>query len=302
MKQYLFILFVFGIFIIYGLLQNSYADQSNVSFANNLMTADIDSPSSVVIGKQFTINIILTNHASYERDNVTVTVEGQSGILPISEKEFSVSQISGYGSYAKTMIFQVLPNATIGTQYMNMRFAVGQDAFYNNALLIHVTEKPRVEINIDAPDSIFANAEFPFQVNVEGQGTGLHNATIKISPPKDITFRGETLQTFTDIDKNTPITMSARLVTNNSQVDIEHHIPFQVFVDYTDDSGDKKEQSSTTSIILRPRSMFELGSEGGFWIGNTYFSPTVDSVGIVVAIGVPLIIHLYKKSKKKRVT
>ncbi|MGI0027026.1 MAG: hypothetical protein ACREAD_04215 [Nitrosopumilaceae archaeon] len=295
-----------------GFQQYAFAELSDINFFQYLH-AKIEIPSSVVAGKQFTIGFVIQNQGASEVDNITILTHAESDIISLSGNGFTIPRLASDGSYATTMNFQVLPNATLGTQYVNMNFTSmikdslldnnNSTSFYNNAFTIQITEKPKLDIQIIVPESIFANAEFPFQATITGQGTGLHNATVKIVYPPDLIFRGELEQAFSEVAQNVPITMTARLITNNTQVDIEHHIPFQVIVDYTDNSGEKKEQSATTSIVLRPRSMFELGTEGGFWIGNTYFSPTIDALGTIVTIGVPLSIFLYnRRMKKKSVT
>lgn len=49
------------------------------------------------------------------------------------------------------------------------------------------------------PESIFANAEFLIGVELVSEDIDITNVNIKIIPPKDIEFRGETSHTFSKI-------------------------------------------------------------------------------------------------------
>lgn len=291
-------------FLVVSMIQTIEAKTTKILFDNNSIETIIEYPESVVAGKKFTLSFLVNNKASIEKENITVLVDGQSIFIPSSENEIQILRLSGYGSIGKTIDFEISPNATIGIQYMNLYFLKNEtdsERFFNTALPIHITERPKLAIRTTTPDSIFTDAEFPFAVEIEGLGTSLSDVAVQIIPPKEINFRGETMHTFSFIEANTPVTMRSQLVTTGQgEVGIEHYLPFQIVVTYNDEIGEKQTESKTVSILLRPRTLFEWGSDGGLWIGGVFLAPTV-SIGTFV--GAPLgalFTYLLKRHRKNK--
>ena len=83
----------------------------------------------------------------------------------------------------------------------------------------------------------------------------------------------------------------------------EQKIPFEVIVSYTDDIGNEVTDSKTIPMILRPRTMMEITSEGGIWIGDFFIAPYV-SIGTIVGIPAGTLFSIAIKrsldKKKKR--
>lgn len=260
-----------------------------------------DYPDYVIRGTDFSISAYLENKASYDRNNMTVTLEPQRGIIAKSENNFSLEILFAGGSFGQTIDFQVLPNATTGTLYINALFLhhAGSDG-ENLAIPIEVRAEPKISINTFMPNAIFADAEFPFEIEIIGHGTSLKDVEVQIIPPEEITFRGETKHTFSSIDKDSPIKIKARLVTTNQgEVGVEHYIPFQIRVDYVNEDGESQSESRTVSILLRPRTFLEWGSDGGLWIGDFFLAPTV-SIGSIILAPLGTIIGLLYNRYRKR--
>jgi len=290
--------------------ETTYATLEEVTFDRNIGVS-ITYPDSVVAGKTFTISFIVSNTANSEKQDITISIDGQAAFKPLSENRFHIPRLAGSGTYGTTLDFQALPNATLGIQYLNVNFtrvsdpdifdATG-DIFYNMILPVQITEKPRLVIRTVTPDSIFANAEFPFEVEIEGLGTSLSNVNVQIIPPKEINFRGETLHTFSFIDSYTPIGMQSQLVTMElDEVGAEHYLPFQITVNYMDDAGEQKTESKTVSLLLRPRGFMELTTEGGIWIGNIFVAPYV-SIGTIVGIPAGALITILVRRNRAQKT
>lgn len=74
-----------------------------------------DYPDYVVRGNDFSISSYVENKASYDRSNMTITLEPQIGITAKNENSFALDKLFAGGSFGKTMDFQVLPNSTTGT-------------------------------------------------------------------------------------------------------------------------------------------------------------------------------------------
>jgi hypothetical protein len=181
---------------------------------------------------------------------------------------------------------------------------ISQPAIYHNiAIPIVIKEDPTVTIYTKIPESIFANAEFPITVEVLSKNIDIIDVNIKIITPKDIEFRGETSHTFSKIEKNTPIEITSQIITTNKEVNSEYRLPFEIIVTYTDDIGNKKEDSQMVSVVLRPRTFMELTVDGGIWIGDFFIAPYV-SLGTIIGIPagtiISLIIRKKQNSSKKR--
>lgn len=168
------------------------------------------------------------------------------------------------------------------------------------ALPITIREEPKLVISTSVQESIYSNAEFPFIINVESQGSALRDVTIRIIPPEIVTFRGQTQHTFSSLDRDTPISLRSELITASAEeIGYEHYIPFQITVDYTDDTDTKRSTSETISVLLRPKAFFEFGSDEGFWISDFYFTPTI-SFGTLIGIVFALIgMHKWRKKRGK---
>ena len=179
-----------------------------------------------------------------------------------------------------------------GIHFLNMKYShvlvannqTPQPAIFNDiALPINVKEDPKIIISTTTPESIFANAEFPITIEILSEDIDITNLTIKIIPPKDIEFRGETSHTFSKLEKDTPLGITSHIITPIDEVNTEYKLPFEIIVAYTDDVGEEKVDSQTVSTILRPRTFMELTTDGGIWVGDFFIAPYV-SLGTIIGI------------------
>jgi len=305
--QFLFV----SLIILISLGENSFAITEKVTF-DKVIEVSINYPDSVVAGQTFTINFIVENTASTERKYIFVSISGKPVFIPTNGDRFQIPRLSGYGSYGASLDFQVDPEATIGTQFLNLNFTRIsdpevfdgiEDVFFNKVFPVNISEKPNLLIKTITPNSIFTDAEFPFEIQIEGIGTALYDVNVRIDPPDEINFRGETQHTFSFIERNTPITMRAQLVTTGQgEVGTEHYIPIEIQVEYTNEDGEQNTDSKTVSLLLRPRTFFEWGPDGGLWFGGVFLAPTI-SIGTIVGIPggaiLTLAIKRYRKKKKE---
>ena len=160
-----------------------------------------------------------------------------------------------------------------------------------------IKEDAKVTIYTKMPESIFANAEFPIDVEIISEDIDITDVTIKIIPPKDIEFRGETLHTFSKIQKNTPVGITSQIITPIEEVNTEYKLPFEIIVTYTDDVDKEKEDSQTVSVVLRPRTFMELTTDGGIWIGDFFIAPYV-SLGTIIGIPAGALLSLLIRKKQ----
>ena len=162
-----------------------------------------------------------------------------------------------------------------------------------------IKEDPGITIYTKTPESIFTNAEFPIEVEVISQDIDITNVNIKIIPPADIKFRGETSHTFSKIEKNTPVAFTSRIITPPEEVNTEYKLPFEIIVEYTDDVGEEKTDSQTVSVVLRPRTFMELTTDGGIWVGEFFIAPYV-SLGTIIGIPAGTLFSLLIRKKQNK--
>ena len=167
------------------------------------------------------------------------------------------------------------------------------------ALPIMVVKEPVVTVQTATPESIFSNTEFPFEVNVISQDIDINDLTVQIIVPDDIEFRGDTSYNMSLLEKGTPFNVKAEMITPDN-ISTEHTIPIKVIVSYTDDLGDEKSDSSSVSLLLRPKTFLEITNDGGLWIGDFFIAPYV-SIGTIVGIPAGTIFSLLlKRAIEKR--
>lgn len=288
----LILIFVVCLVIIPNL---AYAEIKSVK-VDTYFYIDITYPTTVILDDKFTLTFIIRNTgSSADIENIIISVDGQKVFIPIESSKIKIQRLAPKGSYGTTLDFLVPLSTTQGKQFFNINFTTSKDdgIFYNTIIPIMVTDQRQLVIRIITPDAIFTNAQFPFTVEIEGQGTNVKDVTVHIIPPEEITFRGEKQHVFSSIPKNTPVSIRAQLITlGQGEIDYEQFIPFTVNVEYTDDDGEKKKESKTVSLLLRPRTHFELGSNAGLWIGDFYLAPTI-SIGTIIAIPVGAIFSYY---------
>ena len=133
----------------------------------------------------------------------------------------------------------------------------------------------------------------------------IEDIKVEIIPPQDIEFRGETLHTFSSIQKNVPVAITSQISTPNEEIVTEYKVPFQIVVTYQDDLDQEKTDSQTVPLLLRPRTFMELTTDGGIWVGDFFIAPYV-SLGTVIGIPAGALLSLAirrsqnKKERKKK--
>lgn len=277
------------------------------------MDVEIIHPEVAVIDRTVSISFLVKNNGWEDKQNVTFTVSPDSVIVPIEKNSIRIDKIAAGGSYGETIDFRISSNASLGSHFLNLKYS--QILLANNeepkpptqtniAIPILIKGNPKITIHTITPEALFTNAEFPFTVEITSEDIEIKNVSLEIIPPKDIDFRGETLHTFSSIQKNTPISVTSRIITPPQEINTQYNVPFQIIVKYTDDVGNENSDSKTISLIMRPRTFMELTTDGGIWIGDFFIAPYV-SLGTVIGIPAGAILSLairrkYYTSKPKK--
>lgn len=273
----------------------------------------ITHPDSVIVGRDFTISALVQNNGWEDKQDIKFIITSPDDSILVNNGTLVIDRLSTGGSYGGTIVLKSSRPAQLGTHYLNAVYSqillshneTPLPAMQKNiAIPIEIKKLPEVQINTSAPESIFTNAEFPFDVEIISKDIDIQNVLVEIKSPSDVSFRGQTTHTFSTIEKNTPLVVRSQIVTSSSEVVLEHKLPFEVSVKYTDDTETERTISKTVSLLLRPRTFMEFTTDGGLWIGGFFLAPYV-SIGTLV--GIPggalfsLLIHrLQKKNSKKR--
>jgi hypothetical protein len=279
------------------------------------MELKITYPDSVIAARKFSISVLVENKGWEDKQDISFTITNSDGtIIPLATNEILIEKLSTKGSYGATLDFVVSPNTSDGFHYLNAIYS--QVLIENNekpreptknniAIPILIKEKPSVVINTKTPETIFPNAEFSFQIDLLSEDIDIDNVNVQIIPPRNIEFIGDSMYTFSSIEKDVPISIKSQIKTPQEEIINEHKIPFQIIVTYTNDEGNEITDSKTVSLLMRPRTFMELTTEGGIWLGSFFIAPYI-SVGTIVGIPAGAILSIIimrsqKKSKKKKI-
>lgn len=259
------------------------------------MDLQITHPESSIVRRTFSISVLIENNGWEDKQDISLIITNtDNSITAVDSNEIRIDRLSTEGTYGSTIDFQISSNATVGTHFLNILYS--QVLVKNNeepqmptskniAIPIMIKGQPKVTIHTITPETIFPNAEFPFEVEIISQDIDLTDVSVQIIPSDNILFLGEEIHSFSSIQQKVPVSISTQIKTPQQELGTEHKIPFQVVVSYTDDLGNEKTDSKTVPLVLRPRTFMELTTDGGIWIGNFFIAPYV-SIGTI--IGIPL--------------
>jgi hypothetical protein len=276
------------------------------------MDIQISFPDTAVLDRTFSVSVLVENNGWEDKQDVIFTFNPDDAIESLNKTEIVIEKISAGGSYGETIDFQIRTDASLGDHFLNVDYS--QVLLANNeepqkptstsiALPIIIKEQPKVTIHTITPESIFTNAEFPITVEITSEDSDLKDVSLQIMPPKDIEFRGETLHTFSSIQKGVPVSVTSRIITPSQEINTEYNIPFQIIASYTDDVDEEKSDSKTFSLIMRPRTFMELTTDGGIWVGDFFIAPYVSLgtiIGIPAGATISLLIRKSQKTKKRK--
>ena len=299
-----------GIFI---LIPNVDAEILKENFEGG-MEVEITYPGEVIIGRDGIVSVLVQNNGWEEKQEILFIFSTQENSIIFGDSDsIQIDKLGEGGSYGGNINFSIPNEMNPGIHYLNLKYSqvlvanneIPQPPIFHD-IAIPITIKSDVDVLIHSklPESIFANAEFPIEVEVTSKDVDISDVTINIIPPKDIEFRGETLHYFSKIEKNSSVNIVSQIISPIQEVNKEYKIPFEIIVNYFDDTGEENTDSQNVSVTLRPRTFMELTTDGGIWLGNFFIAPYV-SLGTIIGIPAGTIISLLIRRnhnvKKKRV-
>ena len=295
-----------------SLIPNIYAEKITQNFEGG-MDLEISYPDEIAMGRDGAISILIKNNGWENKQDISISFSSPDNSFVLDpENIIIIDKLAQGGSYGTNIEFTIPEKVNEGIHFLNMKYShilvannqTPQPAIFNDiALPIKVKEDPNITISTITPESVFPNAEFPIAIEILSEDIDITNLTIKIIPPKDIEFRGETSHTFSKLEKGTPLGITSQIITPISEVNTEYKLPFEIIVAYTDDLGEEKVDSQTVSTILRPRTFMELTTDGGIWIGDFFIAPYVSLgtiIGIPAGTAISLLIRRNQNSKKRK--
>ena len=183
---------------------------------------EITYPGEIVAGREGIVSILVRNNGWEDKQDISfvfslpdvpsITVEPSEGI--------TIDRLAQGGSYGKNVSLQVAEETRPGVYFLNMRYThvlvanneTPQDPFIQDiAISITIKEDASVTVITKTPESIFANAQFPIEVEILSEDIDITDVRIRMVPPEGIEFLGETLYTFSRIERNTPVGITAQI-------------------------------------------------------------------------------------------
>jgi len=275
------------------------------------MEIEIIHPNSVIIDRTFSISFLIQNNGWESKQDISLNLKNPDNVfVAVTDEQIKIEELTASSSFGTTLDYVVHKDATEGTHFINIDYS--QILLSNNidpmpltqmnlAIPIEVQNRPEITIETITPESIFANSEFSIEATITSQDIDLEDVTLEIIAP-DVEFRGDTFYKLSALEKQTPYTISAELITPLENITTEYTIPVKVVLTYIDDLGETNTSTQSMPLLLRPKTFMELTNDGGIWIGDFFIAPYV-SIGTIVGIPAGTILSLIirrAQNKKKK--
>ena len=303
-------LLIFSLFPLLFFASSGHAYSETVKLSQDGgMEIEIVHPDSVLNERTFSISFLIQNNGWESKQDIILKLTNpDDAFTPVAEETIRIEELTSSSSFGTTLDYVVHKNATEGTHFINIDYS--QILLSNNvdpmpqtqmniAIPIEVLNRPEIVIETITPESIFAKSEFSIQATITSSDIDLEDITLEIIAP-DIEFRGDTFYKLSSLEKQTPYTISAELITPVENVTTEYTIPVKVILTYTDDLGETNTSTQSMPLLLRPKTFMELTNDGGIWIGDFFIAPYV-SIGTIVGIPAGTILSLIiRRSQNKK--
>jgi len=303
-------LLIFSLFPLLFFASSGHAYSETVKLSQDGgMEIEIVHPDSVLNERTFSISFLIQNNGWESKQNIILKLTNpDDAFTPVAEETIRIEELTSSSSFGTTLDYVVDKDATEGTHFINIDYS--QILLSNNvdpmpqtqmniAIPIEVLNRPEIVIETITPESIFAKSEFSIQATITSSDIDLEDITLEIIAP-DIEFRGDTFYKLSSLEKQTPYTISAELITPVENVTTEYTIPVKVILTYTDDLGETNTSTQSMPLLLRPKTFMELTNDGGIWIGDFFIAPYV-SIGTIVGIPAGTILSLIiRRSQNKK--
>ena len=303
-------LLIFSLFPLLFFASSGHAYSETVKLSQDGgMEIEIVHPDSVLNERTFSISFLIQNNGWESKQNIILKLTNpDDAFTPVAEETIRIEELTSSSSFGTTLDYVVHKDATEGTHFINIDYS--QILLSNNvdpmpqtqiniAIPIEVLNRPEIVIETITPESIFAKSEFSIQATITSSDIDLEDITLEIIAP-DIEFRGDTFYKLSSLEKQTPYTISAELITPVENVTTEYTIPVKVVLTYTDDLGETNTSTQSMPLLLRPKTFMELTNDGGIWIGDFFIAPYV-SIGTIVGIPAGTILSLIiRRSQNKK--
>ena len=308
MKKHLLIFSLFPL-LFFSNSEYAYSETLKLSQEGG-MEIEIIHPDSVLLDRTFSISFLIQNNGWESKQDIRLTLTNtDNAFVAVADEQIKIEELTASSSFGTTLDYVVSQDATEGTHFINIDYS--QVLLSNNvdpmpltqmnfAIPIEVQNRPEIIVETITPESIFANSEFSIQATITSQDIDLEDVTLEIIAP-DVEFRGDTYYKLSSLEKQTPYTISAELITPLENVTTEYTIPVKVVLTYVDDLGETNTSTQSMPLLLRPKTFMELTNDGGIWIGDFFIAPYV-SIGTIVGIPAGTILSLIirrAQNKKK---
>ena len=264
------------------------------------MNIAITYPESAIAGKTFPISILVENKGWENKQDVRFSFESEQFVL--SQDGFVIDVLSDSGTHGETIT--ATSSAPAGTYFLNVDYS--HVLIQNNetplkpfrtdiAVPVTVKDAPTVLITAKTPESVFPGAEFLLEIDVVSKDMDLRDLRVVITPPHEVDFSGQSAHSYSysNVQRGTPIEIKSHLRVLDMDLAGQREIPIILSVAY-----EETVEERTVHILLRPRTLMEITSDGGIWIGTLFIAPYV-SIGTLVGIPAGALLSLFLRSRRK---
>ena len=127
------------------------------------MDVEITHPDVAVIDRIITISFLVKNNGWEDKQNVTFTFSPNNAIIPLEKDSVQIEKIAASGSYGETVDFRIVPEASLGSHFLNLKYS--QVLLANNeepqpptqtniAIPIVIKDQPKITIHTITPESL----------------------------------------------------------------------------------------------------------------------------------------------------
>ena len=88
------------------------------------MDLQITYPDASIVGRTFSVSVLIENNGWEDKQDISLIITNtDKSIIAVESDQISVDRLSTGGSYGSTIDFQVSPNASAGTHFLNILYS-----------------------------------------------------------------------------------------------------------------------------------------------------------------------------------
>jgi hypothetical protein len=280
----------------------TYALQSTGMLDPNVQVT-LNYPNAIRQGDKFVLSSIIKATAD-QVSNITLTISSPE--LYTSNNTFKLVKLAKDSTFGNDFKLNVKNDTLDGEFIVNAQvtyFIKGIfDANYikntfTQAFHLNAQSKPILNLDIQAPSSVFSGEPFSIRGTIKNQGVKAQNIELTASS-SEISLEGKKSFLISTLDSGSDLDFEF-VVNTSKDLDIPTHAIIHINGTYFDDLNKSYSIGESVNIFARHRGMLEIGDSNGLWVGNFFIAPVV-GVGTIVSSVVGFFIFLWHFKNKKK--